>query len=585
MSWRIVSMPLDTDEDVVMARRRARQIAAELGFDQQDQTRLATTVSELARNTVSYAERGQIEFELDNSTRPQTLRAVIRDKGAGIANLEAILAGRYRSKTGMGQGILGAKRLMRDFSIETGKGGTTVRIGMRRPRTVAQFAASDLPGLAKTLSTAQPSAYEELKQQNRELLRSLQELTARTDEMGLLTSELESTNRGVVALHSELEATAEELRRASELKTRFLSNMSHEFRTPLNSILALTRLLLDKIDGPLSGEQEKQVRFISDAAAGLTELVNDLLDIAKVEAGKIDVRPSKFSAIELFGALRGLMKPLKISDQVELVFDEPSGVPVLYTDEGKITQILRNFISNALKFTESGEVRVGAVFKEPDRILFSVQDTGIGIAKEFHDRIFEEFEQVPGIFQAQQKGTGLGLPLSRKLAELLHGTIAVVSEPGKGSTFFLDVPARWTAEGVSLVLVESAPDPTRPRVLIADDEEAFRYVMRRMIDTEKYEIIEAADGEEALAAANVSKPDVIVLDINLPKRDGYSVLSELENNERTRGIPVIMSTSLVLSERDRARLSHSRAVLSKATLSTELVSVVLSDALQAVVAS
>ncbi len=579
MTWRIVHLALESDEDVVMARRRARQIAAELGFEQQDQTRLATTVSEIARNAVIYAKNGQAEFAIDDSTRPQTLRVLIQDKGKGIRDLDAVMSGRYRSKTGMGKGILGAKRLMHDFSVETGPEGTSVAFGMRRPRGSPAIAQAALPQLARALSSGQPSAYEEIRQQNRELLESLEELKSRKEEMGLLAGELESTNRGVVALHTELDATAEELRRASELKTRFLSNMSHEFRTPLNSIMALARLLLDRADGPLSEEQEKQVRFMSDAASGLTELVNDLLDIAKVEAGKIDVHPAKFSAIELFGALRGLLRPLKTGDNVELIFEEPSGLPVLYTDEGKVTQILRNFIANALKFTAQGEVRVSAAFKEPDRVLFAVQDTGIGIAPEFHDRIFEEFEQLPNALQARQKGTGLGLPLSRKLAELLHGSVAVVSKPGVGSTFFLDLPARWTSEGESPVLSDIARDPSRPRVLIADDEEAFRYVMRRMIDAQKYEIIEVADGDAALVAANASRPDVIVLDINLPKRDGYSVLAELEGNERTHGIPVIMSTSLVLSDKDRARLSHSRAVLSKATLSTELVGVVLSDAL------
>ena len=381
-------------------------------------------------------------------------------------------------------------------------------------------------------------------------------------------------------MHGELEASAQELRRASELKTRFLSNMSHEFRTPLNSILALTRLLLARTDGDLTAEQEKQVRYIADAAVGLTDLVNDLLDIAKVEAGKLEVKPSRFTVSDLFGALRGLLRPLKASEDVELIFEEPSGVPILFNDEGKVTQILRNFISNALKYTNAGAIRVSALFKEPDRILFAVQDTGIGIPKEFQDLIFHEFEQVPGIFQAKHKGTGLGLPLSRKLAELLRGTIAVDSAPGKGSTFFLDLPARWSPEGSATMLPASLSSSPRPRVLIVDDEEAFRYVMRRMIDAQQYEILEAADGDTALMAAQSVHPDIIILDINLPQRDGYTVLSELASDDKTRGIPVIMSTSLVLTDRDRARLAHSYAILSKAVLSRDLLSVTLSDALQ-----
>ena len=415
-------------------------------------------MSEISRNAISYAKVGKIEFALAGEAGAQSLRIAVKDQGRGIADLAAIYEGRYRSRTGMGRGIVGARRLMDEFEIETGSDGTNVVFAKLRPRGAPTPATDVLIALARSLSSA-ATAQEELRQQNRELLESLQELTNRNEQLESLAGEMESTNRGVVALHGELESTAHELRRASELKTRFLSNMSHEFRTPLNSILALSRLLLARTDGELTLEQEKQIRFITDAAVGLTDLVNDLLDIAKVEAGKLEVKPSRFTIIDLFGALRGLLRPLKNNDEVELIFEEPSGVPILYNDEGKITQILRNFISNALKYTPTGAVHVGAVFKEPDRILFSVQDTGIGIPKEFHDLIFEEFEQVPSLLQSKHKGTGLGLPLSRKLAELLNGTVAVDSAPGKGSTFFLDLPARWNAQSGVLAFPETPRDP------------------------------------------------------------------------------------------------------------------------------
>ena len=175
---------------------------------------------------------------------------------------------------------------------------------------------------------------------------------------------MEDTNRGVVALYAELDERAEQLRRASELKSRFLSNMSHEFRTPLNSILALSRLLMDRTDGPLTVEQERQVTYIRRSAESLTELVNDLLDLAKVEAGKLEIRPSYFTIGELFGALRGVMKPLQQNDAVDLIFEDVTDCPPLFTDEAKLAQILRNLISNALKFTERGEVRVAAAFDQ-----------------------------------------------------------------------------------------------------------------------------------------------------------------------------------------------------------------------------
>jgi signal transduction histidine kinase/CheY-like chemotaxis protein len=580
MNWPIATTALRDDENVVAARRLARKISAALNFDLQDQTRVATTVSEISRNAVAYAGGGQIDFALDGDAHPQILRVTVRDQGPGISNLDSIYSGKFKSQTGMGNGIIGARRLMDEFSIETGRGGTTVAFAKRRPRGESDLTPDQLAKGVGPIPADVPDARDELKEQNRELLHSLQELTIRGEEIESLASEIESTNRGVVALHGELEASAQELRRASELKTRFLSNMSHEFRTPLNSILALSRLLLARTDGDLTAEQERQVRYITDAAIGLTELVNDLLDIAKVEAGKLEVKPSRFTVSDLFGALRGLLRPLKTSEAVELIFDEPSGVPILFNDESKVTQILRNFISNALKYTPAGAIRVSAIFKEPDRVLFAVQDTGIGIPMEFQDLIFQEFEQVPGIFQLKHKGTGLGLPLSRKLAELLRGTVGVDSAPGKGSTFFLDLPAQWTPEAVAPALPAAASSSSRPRVLIVDDEEAFRYVMRRMIDSQQYEILEAVDGDAAIAAAQSARPDIVILDINLPQRDGYAVLDELASDDTTRGIPVIMSTSLVLSDRDRARLTHSYAILSKAVLSADLLNVTLSDALR-----
>ena len=263
----------------------------------------------------------------------------------------------------------------------------------------------------------------------------------RQEDLQRVNQELQDTNRGVVALYAELDERADHLRRADELKSKFLSHMSHEFRTPLNSMLALSRLLLAHSDGPLTAEQETQVRFIRKAAENLTELVDDLLDLAKVEAGKIVVVPSPFTVASLFGALRGMLRPLLIGDAVALAFDDPQDVPPLDTDEGKVSQILRNFISNAIKFTEQGEVRVWATAdRQADTVSFHVRDTGIGIDPERHR------DHLPGVragrtsLQGRVKGTGLGLPLAKKLAELLGGRIAVESTPGTGSTFSVTVP-------------------------------------------------------------------------------------------------------------------------------------------------
>ena len=280
----ILTLALRTERDVVQSRQRARELAALLGFDNQDQIRLATATSEIARNAFRYARNGKVEFSVQLEF-PQQVEVLIRDSGPGITNLRAILDGRYRSETGMGMGILGTKRLMDEFQLESAAAGTTARLVKRLPPGRALLTRRSLKELGERLrATAEESPFAEIERQNQELFKTLQELRARQEELTLLNRELEDTNRGVVALYAELDERADYLRRASELKTKFLSNVSHEFRTPLNSIISLARLLMDKMDGDLTPEQEKQVRYIESSARDLQEMVNDLLDIAKVEA-------------------------------------------------------------------------------------------------------------------------------------------------------------------------------------------------------------------------------------------------------------------------------------------------------------
>ena len=264
--------------------------------------------------------------------------------------------------------------------------------------------------------------------------------SARQEELVRLNRELEDTNRGVVALYAELDERADHLRRADEIKTRFLSNMTHEFRTPVNSILALHEPARRAARGAVPTSKD-ELFFIRKSAQQLSDLVDDLLDLAKVEAGKIDVRPATFEIGALFGALRGMLRPLLVNQSLALVFDEPEGIPPIYSDESKLSQILRNFISNALKYTERGEVRVSAqLHAGRDEVEFTVADTGIGIPEKDISRIFDEFVQIENPLQRRVKGTGLGLPLSKRLAELLGGRIAVDSTLGIGSTFSLTVP-------------------------------------------------------------------------------------------------------------------------------------------------
>lgn len=267
-------------------------------------------------------------------------------------------------------------------------------------------------------------------------------------ETEALRAELDETNQGVLALYAELDIQAEELRQASDLKSRFLSYMSHEFRTPLGSILSINSLLADELDGPLSPEQHKQVAFVSTAARELSDMVDDLLDLAKIEAGRISISPAWFDMFDLFSALRGMFRPIVDASAVDLIFEEPKGLPRLYTDDKKLAQILRNFISNSLKFTTRGEVRVSARLEGTDKVRFAVSDTGIGIAAELHGALFEDFSQVDSPLQKRLRGTGLGLSLCKRFATLLGGEVGMDSAPGVGSTFYVTIPLAIALENV-----------------------------------------------------------------------------------------------------------------------------------------
>ncbi len=559
------------------------------------------------------------------------------------------------------------------------------------------------PQLAQlTAALAAPNPddpFDEVQRQNQELLRALDELARRQEELTALNRELEDTNRGVVALYAELEEKADHLRRADELKSRFLSNMTHEFRTPVNSIQALVRMLLERSDGDLTGEQERQVVFIRQAADALAELVGDLLDLAKVEAGKTVVRPIEFDVGHLFGALRGMLRPLLLNESVTLVFDEPETPVVLHTDEAKVSQILRNFISNALKFTESGEVRISAE-RRGDAVVFRVADTGIGIAPEDQERIFQEFTQIESPVQRRVRGTGLGLPLCRKLAELLGGRVVIESALGRGTTFTAEIPVLYAARmpeeptwelepnriavlvvddgpetllayerllagsvfqmlaartvreahlalaafrpraivldillrgedtwaflaelkrrpdthAVPVLVVSTVDDPGKAlalgadaycvkpierqtllhellrlvdpqnvkRVLVVDDEEIFRYVLRQHLVTPHHAVFEASSGREALRLVQVERPDVICLDLMMPELDGYEVLRQLKSDPATRDIPVVLITSKALDNGERDELlAAAWAILPKDRVSREEAIAAVDEALRA----
>jgi signal transduction histidine kinase/CheY-like chemotaxis protein len=542
MTWSILTVAVEDETDVVLARQRARQVAAALGFDVQDQTRVTTAVSEIVRNAFEYGGGGRVEFRLLGRAPPQSLEIVITDRGAGIANLDDVLEGRHRSQTGMGVGLRGARRLMDGFDIDSAPGrGPTIRLRKQLSARTPFIAPTMLAKLNTTIGTEAADPMLEVRRQNRELLLSLDALRSRQEELSRLNDELEDTNRGVVALYAELDEKADHLRRADELKTRFLSNMSHEFRTPLNSILALSRMLMDRVDGELTDEQDRQLSFIRSAAENLSDLVNDLLDLAKVEAGKVEINPAPFAVEDLFGALRGMLKPLLISDSVSLVFESAAQLPTIVTDEAKVSQILRNFLSNAIKFTEHGEIRVWASDDGAD-ISFWVRDTGTGIALEDQVRIFDEFAQVDSPMQRRVKGTGLGLPLSKRLAELLRGRIAVESTLGVGSTFCLTIPRTFDVGAPTEPRWQL--DPARLPVLAVEDSEVDLTLYERYLAGTRYQLIGVKSLGEARAALASLRPRAVLLDVTLAGALCWPLLAELKRNWTTREIPVLVAASM-----------------------------------------
>ncbi|MBW4421234.1 MAG: response regulator [Myxacorys californica WJT36-NPBG1] len=632
----LLTVELRFEQDVVLARQRARQIASRLGFDLQQQTRIATAISEIARNALSYAGGGKVEFAIsaernsegtDGSLTqpiagqaPQAFLMRVSDSGPGIDQLSAIFDGRYQSSTGMGLGLIGAKRLMDDLKIQSvcvssgdAKRGTIVELIKYLPKQTPHLTPKDVQQIVDHLLRDHPQdAYAELHQQNQELLHTLDALRQRQDDLAQLNQELEATNRGVVALYAELNDRAESFQQASELKSRFLSHLSHEFRTPLNGILGLSSMLLRRLDGELSAEQEKQVTFIRRSATALSDLVNDLLDLAKVESGKSEVNVAPFEVADLFSTLLGMLRPLLDQNEtVQLVFDDAmndttksSGSPTLYTDEGKVSQILRNLLSNALKFTEQGEVRVSATLGNNQTIIFTVADTGIGLAATDQTRIFEEFVQVNHLLQRRVKGTGLGLPLCRKLAALLGGSVALDSTVGVGSKFILTLPISYsdsTSTALDVSTVRSKPDPSSERaddvepkpeliadqpprstvprsdadskkkILLIDDDKVSRYTLISSL-ADFYTVIEAKDGYEGLYRARTQQPNAIVLDLSMPRLDGFEVLAELKADPLTQAIPVIILSSNALTATQAEDLAtHTIALLSKQTDSPQML--------------
>ena len=604
MPVREATLPLTSESDVARVRLIARDLGRSLDLVDTMATRFATAVSEVARNAVVHAGGGTIAFSLETNGRAASVVATVSDAGPGIADLDAALRPRGGGPTQPGLGLSRARRLVDDLRIRTGAGeGTEIAIvrsipaaaAARWPEAIGRIAGTSeasgragdsgsgsVPGAAGAAAPpATPPAARDgavvpgpvapeaanpdpAGTTAAELARARDEIARLRDEAARLEREIEETNRGVVALYAELEDQAERLRRADETKSRFLSRVSHELRTPINSVVALARLLHERVDGELTAGQETQVDFIRKAADELAVLVNDLLDLARIESGRVDVFAHEFLLASVFAGLRGTLRPLITRPEVSLVFEGADDVPPLLTDEGKLAQIIRNFVSNALKFTNRGRVVVAASFQPETRLLrITVTDTGVGIAADDLERIFDEFTQVAGAHQIGVRGTGLGLPVSRGLAELLGGTVGVTSRVGEGSTFWVEIPAIYSAPPAAETDADGPPSAATT-ILVIDDDPVARYLTRHALATEGYRILESTAGRSGLERAREERPDAIILDLSMPDLDGSLVLDELRADTTTAAIPVVIHTGRDLEEgEERALRQEADSIVSK----------------------
>jgi len=395
-----------------------------------------------------------------------------------------------------------------------------------------------------------------------------QELEAQTEELQSQSEELQQQSEELQAQNEELEVQQEHVEEASRLKSEFLSNMSHELRTPLNSVLALSRVLVAQAKDKLSAEEANYLEIIERNGKNLLVLINDILDLSKIEAGRMEVSPKAFSLVSPIEMVVESLELIAHEKGIEIRQDIPDNLPQIESDGARVHQILQNIIGNSVKFTEKGSVTVSA-HHDAQNVYVKVTDTGIGISEEDLPHIFEQFRQVDGTSARTYEGTGLGLAIVSKTAELLGGAISVESVPGKGSTFTVMLPIEWQGRArvyeqmpvaTSSTSSEAGPQrvakcKTEKRILLVEDNEVAIIQVERLLEGEGYTVDVACGGEEALEYIKRRIPDGIILDLMMPKVDGFEVLEKIRGAKMTAKIPVIVLTAKDLTPDDFKKLS------------------------------
>ncbi|WP_244950175.1 ATP-binding protein [Streptomyces griseofuscus] len=556
--------------DVIALRRSTQSVCRAVGLSGSPLVRLTTVVSEAGESLLGVPGLAA--------------RLCLEDAGTVVLAVRLGWRGDSRPPSRL---LAAATRLLDDSGLRVAPdgGGQELRLVQRTPTPAAALEelAIELRGrLAGDDSRA--DLVEALRTQNHQLLAALEESQHQQEELQRLneeleetnagvmalytelTSELQATNSGVVALYAELEDKTRQLELAHEYKTRFWANVSHELRSPVNSVIALARLLLDSRAESLTDEQRQQIGLVQASGSTLLALVDELLDVAKAESGRLEPQPAETDLRALLhqlrGTLRGTTQPgvaLRIPDHIQRA--------PLVTDEVMLTRILRNVLSNALKFTVEGSVQLDiteAADERGPRFVFTVRDTGVGIPADELDRVFEEFYQVRGPHQRGRAGTGLGLPYARRLTELLKGTVTLDSVVGQGTQVVIDIPALLPAASREAASVVRS-------VLVVDDDETWLTGFRALLAELAGSVTVLTDSGAVVAAVERERPDVVVLDLNMPGASGYQVRRQLAASPATAQVPVIVVTALEPADVDHARLAPVRAVLNKSRLTPAIL--------------
>ncbi|GGT29408.1 hybrid sensor histidine kinase/response regulator [Streptomyces purpureus] len=448
-------------------------------------------------------------------------------------------------------------------------------VGVNVSSLIANVRTDELLGRSQRLTAELRTRSQELQEQQQELRRSNAELKEKAALLAERNRDIESKNLEIEQARQELEARAQQLSRTSMYKSEFLANMSHELRTPLNSLLILARLLAQNPDGNLTDKQVDYAEVIHSAGSDLLQLINDILDLSKVEAGKMDIRPEPFPLYQLLDYLEATFRPVAGERDLEFrVVAAPDLPGELTTDESRLRQVLRNLLSNALKFTEQGQVELAvhratddelpAALRDAGPVLaFHVTDTGVGIPPDRLESVFGAFQQGDGTTARQYGGTGLGLSISREVARLLGGVITAESTVGHGSRFTLYLPMRERAEestpaAPADLLAPAAPGARAPTaegrtVLVVDDDPRNVFALTQVLEREGLRVLRADSGRAGIdLLARHDEVDLVVMDVMMAGMDGYATTAEIRAMPRFADLPIITVTAKAMPG-DRAK--------------------------------